>query len=95
LRNPKLKIAVIDPVEVEKPGAPGFAADAVRGGTVLQLIYPIPEDYVDGEDTGALVAKMTHAHEANRCKYVLVKSAPLPPAAPGESDRRLRPDSGP
>jgi uncharacterized iron-regulated protein len=74
LRDPKLKIAVIDPVEVENPGAPGFAADAVSGGTVLQLIYPIPEDYVDGEDTGAMMA-MTHAREANRCKYLLPKSA--------------------
>jgi uncharacterized iron-regulated protein len=87
-RNPTLKIAVIDPVEVEKPGAPGFAADTVGGGTVLQLIYPIPEDYVDGEDTGAMMAKMSHAHEANRCKYTLVKSAPSPPATPGGSDRR-------
>jgi uncharacterized iron-regulated protein len=74
LRDPTLKIAVIDPVEVEKAGAPGFAADAVSGGTVLQLIYPIPEDYVDGEDTGAMKAKMAHAHEAHRCKYVLPKS---------------------
>ena len=74
LRDPTLKIAVIDPVEVENPGAPGFSADAVSGGTVLQLIYPIPEDYVDGEDTGAMQAKMAHAHEANRCKYTLPKS---------------------
>ena len=79
LRDPTLKIAVIDPVEVENPGAPGFAADTVSGGTVLQLIYPIPEDYVDGEDMGAMQAKMAHAHEANRCKYVLPKSPdPVP-----------------
>jgi len=79
LRDPKLKIAVIDPVEVENPGAPGFAADAVSGGTVLQLIYPIPEDHVEGEDTGAMMTKMTHVHEANRCKYPLPKSAdPVP-----------------
>jgi hypothetical protein len=75
LRDPKLKIAVIDPVEVEKPDAPGFTADSLSGGTVLQLIYPIPDDYVDGEDTSAMTAKMTHAHEANRCKYT-------PPKAP-------------
>jgi uncharacterized iron-regulated protein len=79
LRDPTLKIAVIDPVEVENPGAPGFSADAVRGGTVLQLIYPMPEDYVDGEDTGAMKVKMAHAHEANRCKYTLPKSPdPVP-----------------
>jgi uncharacterized iron-regulated protein len=79
LRAPGLKIAVIDPVEVENPGAPGFAADAVSGGTLLQLIYPIPEDYVDGEDMSALKAKMAHAHEANRCKYALPTSpAPAP-----------------
>jgi uncharacterized iron-regulated protein len=80
LRDPTLKIAVIDPVEVEKPDAPGFAADAVSGGTVLQLIYPIPEDYLDGEDTGAMQAKMAHAHEANRCKYTPPKPPdPVPP----------------
>jgi hypothetical protein len=79
LRDPTLKIAVIDPVEVENPGAPGFSADAVSGGTILQLIYPLPEDYVDGEDTGAMQAKMAHAHEANRCKYALPKSPdPVP-----------------
>jgi uncharacterized iron-regulated protein len=79
LRDPQLKIAVIDPVQVENPGAPGFAADTVSGGTVLQLIYPIPEDYVDGEDTSAMMAKMTHAREANRCKYELPKSPdPVP-----------------
>jgi uncharacterized iron-regulated protein len=79
LRDPTLKIAVIDPVEVENPGAPGFAADTVSGGTVLQLIYPIPEAYVDGEDTGAMKAKMAHAHEANRCKYAPPESPdPVP-----------------
>jgi hypothetical protein len=51
----------------------------VSGGTLLQLIYPIPEDYVDGEDMSALKAKMAHAHEANRCKYALPTSpAPAP-----------------
>jgi uncharacterized iron-regulated protein len=73
LRDPGLKIAVIDPVEVENPAAPGFAADAAGGGTVLELIYPLPEEYVDGEDMSAMTAKMAHAHEAHRCKYALPK----------------------
>ena len=75
LRDPGLKIAVIDPVEVENAAAPGFAADAVSGGTVLQLIYPLPEEYVDGEDMSAMTATMAHAHEAHRCKY----APPKPP----------------
>jgi uncharacterized iron-regulated protein len=89
LRDPTLKIAVIDPVEVENPGAPGFSADTVSAGTVLQLIYPIPEDYVDGEDTSAVKAKMAHAHEANRCKYTTptVDRSREPPATPAGSDR--------
>ncbi|MDB6087179.1 MAG: hypothetical protein JWN43_5060 [Gammaproteobacteria bacterium] len=78
LRDSTLKIAVIDPVEVEKPAAPAFAADAVNRGTFLQLIYPTPEDYVDGEDSSAATAMMAHAHEANRCKYAL----PKPPDPP-------------
>ena len=75
LRDPQLKIAVISPVEVDDPTAPSFAVEALSAGTFLQLIYPNPEDYVAGEDTSALTAKMSHAHAANRCKYQLPAAA--------------------
>ena len=75
LRDPTLKIAVIDPVEVPDPSAPAFTSDRARSATVLQLIYPNPDDFVEGEDMSAWTAKMTHAHETDRCKYEL-PSAP-------------------
>jgi uncharacterized iron-regulated protein len=69
MRDPRLRIAVIDPVAVDDPSAPGFTADSLSDGTVLQLIYPNPNAFVDGEDKSAAIAKMMHEHEANRCKY--------------------------
>ena len=56
------------------PPCPSWSC-AVGGGTVLELIYPLPEEYVEGEDMSAMTATMAHAHEAHRCKYA-------PPKAP-------------
>ena len=67
--DPKLKVAVIEPVEVEDPGAPAFSADSLRGGTVLQLIYPNPDSFAEGEDSSASMKNMAHAHQTKRCKY--------------------------
>jgi uncharacterized iron-regulated protein len=69
LRDPALKIAVIDTVEVEDPAAPAFDADAVRDGTVLQLVYPTPDAFVEGEDMSAFIGKMKHERESAKCKY--------------------------
>jgi uncharacterized iron-regulated protein len=66
--DPQLKAAVIEPVEVEDPGAPAFEAGSLSGGTVLQLIYPSPDLFAEGEDASAAMKNMAHAHE-NRCKY--------------------------
>jgi uncharacterized iron-regulated protein len=71
LRNPTLKVAVIDAVQVENPAAPRFAADEVHQGTALELVYPEPDAFVDGEDTSAFMAKMKHERDASRCKYSL------------------------
>jgi uncharacterized iron-regulated protein len=71
LRNPALKIAVIDAVAVENPAAPAFGADDVHDGTALELIYPTPDAFVTGEDTSAFMAKMKQQHDASHCKYSL------------------------
>jgi uncharacterized iron-regulated protein len=71
LRDPALKIAVIDPIEVADPEAPSFDADELRQGTVLQLVYPNPEEFVEGEDMSAFIAKMKGKRLANACKYTL------------------------
>jgi uncharacterized iron-regulated protein len=73
--DPKLKLAVIEPVEVEDPAAPAFATASLREGTVLQLIYPNPDSFAEGEDSSASMKSMAHANPMNRCKY-------SPPGAP-------------
>ncbi len=73
--DPKLKLAVIAPVEVEDPAKPAFATESLREGTVLQLIYPNPDSFAEGEDSSASMKSMAHAHQTNRCKY-------SPPGAP-------------
>jgi uncharacterized iron-regulated protein len=67
--DPTLKVAVIEPVEVEDPRAPAFASDRLRDGTVLQLVYPNPDSFEEGEDANASTKNMAHAHHVNRCKY--------------------------
>lgn len=68
-RMPRLKIAVIDPIEVADRAAPAVPADDLRDGTVLQLIYPNPEEFVAGEDMSAWLGKMHSKHAASNCKY--------------------------
>jgi uncharacterized iron-regulated protein len=75
LRNPALKIAVVDAVEVENPSKPTFSADEAREGTALQLIYPTPESFVAGEDMSGFNTKVKDERAASRCKYSL-ESAP-------------------
>jgi len=74
--DPKLKVAVIEPVEVEDPRVPAFGADSLKDGTVLQLVYPIPDSLAEGEDTSASMKTMANAHHMTRCKY-------SPPGAQG------------
>jgi uncharacterized iron-regulated protein len=81
LREPQLKIAVIDPVEAKDPAAPAIDVGQFREGTVLQLIHPNPEAFADGEDMSAALARMTHAHETNHCKYSPPVALPAAPAA--------------
>ncbi len=69
LRKPSLKIAVIDPVEVADPGLPALPAADDGDGTVIQLIYPNPEEFADGEDMSAWIGRMKARHAASECKY--------------------------
>jgi uncharacterized iron-regulated protein len=69
--KPSLKIAVVDAVEVENPEVPSFSADEVHDGTALQLIYPTPAPFVDGDDMSGFSAKIKKDRDASRCKYSL------------------------
>jgi hypothetical protein len=74
--DPKLKVAVIEPVEVEDPRLPAFGADSLKDGTVLQLVYPNPDSLAEGEDASASMKTMANVHHMTRCKY-------SPPGAQG------------
>jgi uncharacterized iron-regulated protein len=93
LRDPALKIAVVQPVEAEEPQAPSFAAAAVAEGTALLLVYPNPQDFVDGEDQSDWVRRMLARRKANPCKYApatapAASAASAASAAPAASSPR-------
>jgi uncharacterized iron-regulated protein len=93
LRDPTLKVAVIDPVEVTDPHAPAFAADLLAGGTALQLLYPSPEEFVEGEDQSDFIRSIIAKRTANPCRYTPLPAPPAaetPAAAAGEAARQLR-----
>jgi uncharacterized iron-regulated protein len=89
LRDPKLKVAVIDPVEVNDPHAPAFAADLLAGGTALLLLYPSPEEFVEGEDQSDFIRGIIAKRKANPCRYT-PPAAENPAAAGGEATGQLR-----
>jgi len=70
LRDPGLKIAVIEPVQIEDGEAPVLPADESGQGTAALLLYPSPEPFVEGEDMSAWIAKMVAKRKAHTCKYM-------------------------
>lgn len=81
LREPALRIAVIDPVQVDDPAAPAFPRTALGEGTALLLVSPTPPIHVEGEDTGAWVHGIVAGRARSRCKYAPEDEAQAPPAA--------------
>jgi uncharacterized iron-regulated protein len=75
LRKPEVKIAVISPVEVGDPRTPAFPKSAAAEGTVLQLVYPDPIGFVEGEDQSEWVRSVMAKRASSRCKYSLVDSS--------------------
>ena len=69
LRDATLKIAVISPIEVSDPKVPAFSNLAVADATVLQLVYPNPAEFAEGEDESEWVRKTIAKRAANPCKY--------------------------
>ncbi len=82
LRDPSLKIAVIDSVEVADPKAPGFAADLLTEATALLLVHPSPEEFVEGEDESDFIRGIIAKRKASPCKYTPPGAAASPEAAP-------------
>ena len=69
LRDKNLKIAVISPVEVENRLAPAFDKADVGEGTVIQLIYPNPQTFVEGEDMNDWIKRVMSKRKSSTCKY--------------------------
>lgn len=45
--NPKLKIAVMSPLQVENPAKPSYSVEDLKKGDVIYLLQSQPEQYVD------------------------------------------------
>lgn len=90
MRDPSVRIAVIDPIEVDDVHAPAFAAEQRNAGTVLQLVYPTPAEFVENEDQNDWVRSIMAKRKATVCKYALpsldeskgAAPSPVPAAAP-------------
>jgi uncharacterized iron-regulated protein len=85
LRDPTLKVAVIDPVEVADPRAPAFAKDLEADATALQLLYPTPEEFVEGEDQSEFIRSIIAKRKANHCKYTPMGAVSAADAAAGDA----------
>lgn len=75
LRKPELRIAVISPIEVDDPRAPAVPKRAAAEGTVLQLVYPVPVSFVEGEDQSDWVRSVMAKRAASSCKYSVAAPA--------------------
>lgn len=76
LRDPALKIAVIDPLEVEDPKAPSFKTADLENGSILQLLYPNPPTFAPGEDMSEWVRTLMSKRKASACKYAPQSASP-------------------
>jgi hypothetical protein len=82
MRDPTLKVAVIDPVQVTDPRAPEFAADLITQATALLLVYPSPDEFVEGEDQSDFIRSIIAKRKANPCKYTPPGEAAAATSAP-------------
>jgi hypothetical protein len=70
-------------VEVTDRHAPEFDAGLLSDATALLLVYPSPEEFVEGEDQSDFIRSIIAKRKASACKYMPAgAAAPTPPAAP-------------
>ncbi len=67
LRMPDLKIAVVNPIQVEDPKAPSFTTRDMTTGTLLLLTYPVPKDYVTQEEMREQIKKVMSKRQSKTC----------------------------
>ena len=95
LRDPTLKIAVIDPVEVADRHAPAFATSRLGDGTALQLLYPSPEEFAEGEDQSEFIRSIMAKRKGNSCKYSPLGAPAAAETAKAPGDEAARGEAGP
>ncbi len=68
MRDPKLKIAVVNPINVKTGAALVVSADAAKTGTFVLLIAEGPESYISMDEIKASVAKQMDFRAKNKCE---------------------------
>jgi uncharacterized iron-regulated protein len=68
LRDPSVRIAVVNPVEVEDPRQPTVSAEQARTGTFVLLIQPQPKSYANDEEMKAAITGQMDFRAKNRCE---------------------------
>jgi uncharacterized iron-regulated protein len=69
LRVPGVKVAVIDPVEIDDAQHSSFDAQTLTAGTALQLVAAQPPSFAPGEDQSDWVRTIMAQRQAKPCKY--------------------------
>ena len=69
LRDKKLKLANIHPVEVPDPNRPNFSAEDLAQGQYLLLITAPPEQYVKQENMMAFYKRTGKTMKTRKCEY--------------------------
>ncbi len=67
LRMPDLKIAVVNPIQVDDPANPRFDAKDVSTGTFVLMTYPAPADYVSDDEMMAQIMKTMKNRARKSC----------------------------
>jgi uncharacterized iron-regulated protein len=68
-RQPDLKLAVIEPVEVPDPKRPTVLGADLALGTLVLALHPTPALFQEGEDQSAWIASMAARRRASTCRY--------------------------
>lgn len=67
-RLPDLKIAVVSPMEAEKPAQPEVSKTEAKTGTFVLKLRGLPEPYVNDDEMKAAVAKQIERRKKTKCE---------------------------
>jgi uncharacterized iron-regulated protein len=67
-RNPALKIAVVNPIEVKDAANPAVTPDQAKTGTFVLMVRPQPRGYVSDAEMRDAISKQMKFRKENRCE---------------------------